>query len=576
MPEPGLTELQQSVADLTAVVKSLGTPSDPYYNVARFGAIPDAKPAQGVYQGFSMVAGSNHLDSQGAGFLQTDIGKSVVLIFNGGAWPPFTGPGLQNVATIETWQTADDILLSKPAIADCTGYMIWGTDNVPAFNAAIAAVQASATHAGTITGPPGQYLLASAPYSNSDGTAQDDGTPGSGLPGPVECWSGTGFNTICIDLPPWLPTEIPIQVQLVPGVSWFFPAGGVSIVGCWDGVTVDPVVQGVAQIQPVMFGATKPPTGQQGGLSYCNLDNLNLANGFIGIWNAYNVNFCEIRNLVCNTAIGMLTWAMDLGSSVRNLRFGGYAPWVNGGTWSHRSDYQLGQGGFCDMLYIQTIVSQPMAWGPIALKINQWFDEVFWRSDFTASSPDFWEPQYSPLPPNQRQTGQPNGGAKPGFANSMPYAGICGRGWVNLARDGRNTGSVRIENIILKFGYGPIIEGFIGDGSEVLNASCEGGYAPTGDPYNPSGVLKGAIVTGAAAGADLRNVSWQGPGQVQQTIYGMDGLWASGVAGQPMWITWRNCTSNQPEGAQAPYSGLSTPAGSTTALTQAMMGEVRG
>lgn len=572
MPDPGLQALESAVADLKSAVAALGTPSNPYYNLVSYGAKPDALPAQGIYQGFTMTAGSTHLDAFNAGFTQADVGKSVVLIFNGGAWPPFAGPGLQNVATIETCQTADDILLSKPAVVDCTGYMIWGTDNVPAFNKAVAAVQAGATHAGTITGPPGQYLLASAPYSNSNGTAYDDGTPGSGLPGPVQCWSGTGFNTACTTLPPWLPTEIPIQVQIVPGVSWFFPLG-VSIIGTWDGVTVDPVAQGVAQIQPAMFGATKPPAGSaDGGLAYCNLDGLNLTSGFIGIWNPYNTNMCEIRNCNLNTGIAAILWGMDLGSKLTNLQFGGYAPMVIGGQWTHRADFPLGEGGECDVLSISNIISRPAPYNTIAAAIDQWFDLVFWRSDFTAESVDFMEPQKSPLPANQRQTGQPNGGIHPQAANSGPYKGICGYGLLIIPRDNRNTGGTIITNVVGKNLYRPIFYGSLGS-SIVFGVSCEGGTTIANDPYRASAIQEGAMEFWGASGAQITNVGWSGS-QVLQTLYDLSGAFGSGVAGQPQWVTWRNCSSNQVN-AQAPYSGLSTPAGSTIPLTNATFGEVR-
>ena len=570
---PGLSELQQSVTDLKNSVSEL-QPSVPgmYYSVASYGAKPDAKPAQGTYQGFLMEAGGNHAYSFQAGFLPTDVGKSVVLINNSGAWPPFTGSGLNNVATIIAVTSPDDILLSRSTVNAVSGYIIWGTDNVPAFNAAVAAVASSATHAGTITGPPGQYLLASAPYSNSDGTAYDDGTPGSGLPGPVMCWSGTGFNTPCTNLPPWLPTEIPIQVQIVPGVSWFFPPG-VSLIGTWDGVTVDPVVQGQPQVQPVMFGGTKPTVaGVEGGLAYCNFDGLSLSNGFVGLWNPYNTNMAEIRNCKFNTAIGMLTWGMDLGSSVKNLQFGGYAAWVNGGQWAHCCDYPLGEGGECDILGIDTLIVEPTSYNATAAAIDQWFDLVFWRSDFTADSPDFWEPQVSPLPPQQRQTGQPNGGIFPQMANGVPYAGICGSALVIISRDSRNTGPTRISNIVLKYGYRPIIYGLPGAGSEIFDVSCEDGTALANDPYN-SGVQKGAIVFASATGAEIKNVGWSGS-QVRQTLWDLTGARSAGVAGQPQWVTWRNCSSNNTVNTQPAYSGVTTQAGSTTPLTQALFGIV--
>ena len=76
--------------------------------------------------------------------------------------------------------------------------------------------------------------------------------------GDSACWSGSAFSSQCSNLSPLIPAAIPIQIALVPGVSWFSPTAsadiGVALFGPWDGTTVDTPTPGTIETQSSMFG----------------------------------------------------------------------------------------------------------------------------------------------------------------------------------------------------------------------------------------------------------------------------------------------------------------------------------
>lgn len=138
-------------------------------SVASYGAKADYAPVSGYVQ-LSLTSGSAAATCSACSFTSADVGKYVIFP-NGWTTQPFaTTPSVAQIAAVNS---ATSITLSQNAAATETVYFNYGTDNVPAFNAAAAAVKAAG--AGTVTIPPGIYLMATAPYAIPAG-AHDDGS----------------------------------------------------------------------------------------------------------------------------------------------------------------------------------------------------------------------------------------------------------------------------------------------------------------------------------------------------------------------------------------------------------------
>ena len=119
-------------------------------------------------------------------FYATDVGKYITFapfagttLFAGG--PPY-------VATITGYTDAQHVTISKTSMASIGAVVAWGTDNVPAINACIAAAYAAS--GGRCSIPSGQYLLATVPYSIMTGARDDGGYSVS--PGSAAAGGGTG------------------------------------------------------------------------------------------------------------------------------------------------------------------------------------------------------------------------------------------------------------------------------------------------------------------------------------------------------------------------------------------------
>jgi hypothetical protein len=351
--------------------------------------------------------------------------------------------------------------------------------------------------------------------------------------GDVSCWnSGTSsFTAQCANIAPLLPAAIPYQVSTF-GVSWYAPTGasqsGAVVSGSWDDTTVDTVTPGTMLTQPAMFGG-EIQNGDFGGLT--------VFGAFIGIYDPYNFNRSKIHDSALNAGIGMVTAASDVGAQVDNLFFGGYAPWVNGGQWSHRTDYVIGGGGFFAPYSVSNLTSIPVAYNSVAAAIDTWFAEEFWRPEFTASAVDMPETCAFPQAANQRQTSRSltNG---VGNANGMCYKGVAGFGFLNLARDHEKAQPVPITNLVGKGIYRPLFYGSLGPAA-LYSASCEVCFQVASDPYRAEPVQEGAIEFSDAAGAQINSVAWSGS-QVVQPIYDLSGLAAAGVAGAPQDVAWQN------------------------------------
>ena len=362
--------------------------------------------------------------------------------------------------------------------------------------------------------------------------------------GDSSCWNASTslFTAQCTNLAPLVPAAIPVQVMLELGVSWFGPAGasqdGVNLRGTWDGTTVDTVTPGIMLTQPAMLG---------GQMQNTDLRGVTISGGFIGIFDPYNLNRTNIQDVGFSDGIGMLTGAFDLNSQVNNLWFGGYAGFVNGGSWGHRSDFPLGGGGFFDVASVSNIVTEPTGYNSVAAAIDTWFDEEFWHSDFSAYATDMDETCGLPLAASQRQTSHSL--STPQGANTMCYKGISGFGMLNLTRDNRGAGGHPITNITGKYLYRPIYYGSLGP-SNLFDASCEGCSQVASDPYRAEPIQEGAIEFNGGSGAQINGVQWSGS-QVVQPIYDLSGASYSGTPGAPQGLAWQNIGATSTVNPQA-------------------------
>jgi hypothetical protein len=361
--------------------------------------------------------------------------------------------------------------------------------------------------------------------------------------GPFACWdSGTSkFDAQCTNLSPLIPPAIPIQVALVSGASTFAPTGsalqGASVFSTWDGVTVDTPTPGVLQTQSAMFG---------GPYSREDVGNLEIDSGFIGLWVTNNASRGNQHDMVFATGIGILSASTDLGLKVSNLEFDSGAPYVNGGTWSHRSDFPVGAGGINDFEGFDNMVVEPSAYNSVYANLDTWFDKAVWHSDFTGDAVDMPETCATPMGIAQRQTGPSF--STPQGANAMCYKGITGFGYLNLARDNRNAGGSPLTNLNGKYLYRPIFYGSLGP-SPVFNFDCEGCTTLVSDPYRVESVQEGAMEFSGGTWANINKVYWSGS-PILQPLWNFQGLSTYGTAGSPIGTAWSEIGASAPVNAQ--------------------------
>jgi hypothetical protein len=128
-------------------------------------------PPARVYLQARMIAGSNVLSAPAGSFVSTDAGKYMV-VWGSTARPFASTPSVARITAVTDSTT---VTLSQPAANTFTGFINYGSDNVPSINKCIAA---QASSGGQCFFPAGGFLLATAPYYVLTG-AYDDGSYGT-------------------------------------------------------------------------------------------------------------------------------------------------------------------------------------------------------------------------------------------------------------------------------------------------------------------------------------------------------------------------------------------------------------
>ena len=404
----------------------------------------------------------------------------------------------------------------------CAGWQNWGGTQIVA--AGSIATNSSGVAAGTMSVSHNATGCTSAPTIIFGNVACNTGTAGSPI------WGQ------CSNIAPVPPVKVPVQVMMADGVAFEgdgTPGGGTSINSVWDGISVD-------NNEPAIFGGT---------MEYGGLKNLNFGSGFIGVLATNNVNYESWDGLGFNTAIGIYTTATDVGFTANNLSFGGYASWINGGTWTHRVDDPEGNGGFFDGYSVTNLTVRPPAYGgpgSVSQKLDDWFNETFWRAEWSGASTDFWETCKYPQTLAQRQTSHTFFEAQQ--ANEQCYRGISSVGLAIIPRDGRQTGSATLSNLIVKEGSRYLFYGDLG-GITATNMSGEDMLPISGnnDPYRAATTQEGAIVfnggnsSSGATQATLNGVYWtnrSGYPNLSECLWSLQG--DSTTAGTPVNTIWSN------------------------------------
>jgi hypothetical protein len=356
--------------------------------------------------------------------------------------------------------------------------------------------------------------------------------------GSVACNTGTIASPVwgqCSNVAPLNPVALPVQVMLTPGVSFAGMTGaslqGVGLTSVWDGISVD-------NNEPIMFGGTVQSE---------DIGGINFGGGFIGILATNNANYSKLHDLGFNTGIGMWTAATDIGFVADNLSFGGYASWINGGAWSHRMDAPAGDGGFFDANSVSNILTRVNTYGgsgSVSQKLDDWFNEDFWRAEYSGASTDFFESCKYPQTLSQRQTSHTFFEAQQ--ANGVCYRGISSIGMAILARDSRPTGAATFTNLIVKQASRYLFYGDLG-GMTITNMSGEAMTPITGsnDPYRSATTQEGAVVFAGGASsagntqATLNGIYWTSPSSnILQCLWSLNG--GGSAAGNPSTTSYSN------------------------------------
>jgi hypothetical protein len=169
--------------------------------VTAYGAVGDAlqRSASGYFT-CSMTVGGTTLTCTNTNFSGlTDIGKFATIgaptaqPFANIAFTPLSGWTTNNTAQIVSVTDATHVVLNKTALNSFTGNLWYGTDNSPAFAACAQATFVSPATGGICIKPPGQYLMATAPYYVLTGASDDGGygQAGGGTGGTLSTTLGT-------------------------------------------------------------------------------------------------------------------------------------------------------------------------------------------------------------------------------------------------------------------------------------------------------------------------------------------------------------------------------------------------
>jgi hypothetical protein len=409
----------------------------------------------------------------------------------------------------------------------CTTYQIWG--GTPIAGTFSVGTNASGVASGAISVGHNATGCTSSPTIIFGPAACNTGTIGS------PAWGQ------CSNVAPLNPIALPVQVMLTMGVNFNGASGaggpgdGVNLYSVWDGMTVD-------NQQPIMFG---------GIMQYEDIGQFTLENGFLGIVATNNANYSKVHDIGFNTAIGTWTGATDLGFVADNLSFAGYASWINGGVWSSRLDFPLGNGGFFDAAAVSNIIVRVAAYGgpgSISQQLDDWFANNFWHPEFSAASTDFPETCKFPQTPNQRMVSHSLSDAHQ--ANDMCYRGISSLGMAILTRDSRSTGNAVFTNLDVKQASRYLFYGSLG-GMTLTNATAEGmtPITGTGDPYRNTTTQEGWLVYIGDSGSlnshpSINVLNATGNSNATQTLWDIDGLGALGTAGLPFNTKWYNLSNS--------------------------------
>ena len=362
---------------------------------------------------------------------------------------------------------------------------------------------------------------------------------------PTIIFGGVACNTGTITSPTWRQcTNIsPINGYALPVQVWLTP--GVSLQGVTDGQTQTVNLYSVAapgpdNNEPALFG---------GFIQNAVISGLNLVRGFIGIYDPADVNYARLSDLNFGTAIGMMTYATDVGARFDHLTFTGTATWINGGTWNHRVDYLNEQGGYFDADSVTNMLSRPQGYGTYAAALDDWFANNFWHPEFSGASTDFDETCAYPQTLNQRQTSAALVSATKG--NHGCYRGISGWGMVLIPRNARNAGGAPFNGLTVKSASRGIFYNDLGN-MTASGFSCEGCGMTTADPYRSATTQEGAVIIDdlfnqQAGMASLNGVAWAGVSGA--TINRC--IWSISAQGDPTYTVWRNACGGLDNQVQA-------------------------
>jgi hypothetical protein len=462
----------------------------------------------------------------GGFFNSVPTGSVAPLGGDGAAATATIGAGMMNAPALTAGGAgyAPTSTLSWYALAGssgCAGWENWGGTQVVA--AGSVATNASGSASGTMSVSHNATGCTSAPAI---------------VFGSVACNTGTIASPVwgqCSNVAPLNPVALPVQVMLTPGVSFAGLTGaslqGVGLTSVWDGISVD-------NNEPIMFGGTVQSE---------DIGGINFGGGFIGILATNNANYSKLHDLGFNTGIGIWTAATDIGFVADNLSFGGYASWINGGAWSHRMDAPAGDGGFFDANSVSNILTRVNTYGgsgSVSQKLDDWFNEDFWRAEYSGASTDFFESCKYPQTLSQRQTSHTFFEAQQ--ANGVCYRGISSIGMAILARDSRPTGVTTFSNLIVKQASRYLFYGDLG-GMTITNMSGEAMTPITGsnDPYRSATTQEGAVVFAGGASsagntqATLNGIYWTSPSSnILQCLWSLNG--GGSAAGNPATTSYGN------------------------------------
>jgi len=185
------------------------------------------------------------------------------------------------------------------------------------------------------------------------------------------------------------------------------------------------------------------------------------------------------------------------------------------------------------------IYSRVGAYNSVSALFDNYFDQ-WWRAEYSAASPNFWETGKNPQTLAQRQTTPTYGIAQ--YSNLMTYPGVSSLGWAILPRGGRlsslaHAGATTCTQLSRGCFYGDLGPAWVNSfKSEAMTP-----IAGTGDPYRAATTLEGAIkITGGGSStggantqAQINGVYWTSPSSnINTCIWSLNG--GAAAAGAPV------------------------------------------